>query len=107
MTAKEFAKAINRPYPTVALWLRSNLIPEATSIQLGDMRVWQIPRSVLATFKPPKIGRPSKKSKADGQVSTATGAPDDGAPSAAIGERKRAKPAKKAPSKGSKKSRTR
>lgn len=60
MTAREFAAAIKRPYPTVALWLRKNLIPEATFIQLGNMRVWQIPFSVLKTFEPPKIGRPKK-----------------------------------------------
>jgi hypothetical protein len=60
MTAREFAAAIKRPYPTVALWLRNNLIPEATFIQLGKMRVWQIPLSVLETFTPPKIGRPKK-----------------------------------------------
>lgn len=65
MTAREFAAAINRPYPTVALWLRSELIPEATFIQLGGMRVWQIPMSVLDTFKPPKIGRPKKEPTAD------------------------------------------
>jgi hypothetical protein len=63
LTAREFAAAINRPYPTVALWLRNNLIPEATYIQLGKMRVWQIPLSVLETFKPPKIGRPKKDAK--------------------------------------------
>ena len=61
MTAREFAAAIKRPYPTVALWLRNNLIPEATFIQLGKMRVWQIPLSVLETFTPPKIGRPKKE----------------------------------------------
>ena len=60
MTAREFAAAIKRPYPTVALWLRKDLIPEATFIQLGNMRVWQIPLSVLETFTPPRIGRPKK-----------------------------------------------
>lgn len=66
MTAREFAAAINRPYPTVALWLRNDLIPEATSIQLGGMRVWQIPAHVASTFVPPKQGRPkgSKTKKA-------------------------------------------
>jgi hypothetical protein len=61
MTAREFAAAISRPYPTVALWLRQGLIPQATSIQLGAMRVWQIPLTVIETFEPPKIGRPKKK----------------------------------------------
>jgi hypothetical protein len=61
MTAREFAAAIKRPYPTVALWLRNNLIPEATFVQFGKMRVWQIPLSVLETFTPPKIGRPKKE----------------------------------------------
>jgi hypothetical protein len=64
MTAREFAAAINRPYPTVALWLRSDLIPEATFIQLGGMRVWQIPAHVASTFVPPKQGRPKKATSA-------------------------------------------
>lgn len=94
MSAKEFAKAIKRPYPTVALWLRSNLIPEATSVQFGDMRVWQIPASVIETFVPPKIGRPSKaKTLAEGQAEESS-ATESEAP---------AKPAKKAGKKVSKK----
>jgi hypothetical protein len=93
MSAKEFAKAIERPYPTVALWLRRNLISEATSVRFGGMRVWQIPESVIETFVPPKIGRPSKpKSFAEGQA--------EASPAIAAGAR--AKPAKKAGSKKSK-----
>ena len=92
MSAKEFAKAIKRPYPTVALWLRSNLIPEATSVQFGDMRVWQIPPGVVTTFVPPKIGRPSKKQKADDQAATS---PAEEAPAAKpakkVGAKKRGK----------------
>jgi hypothetical protein len=62
MTAKEFAEKIGRPYPTVYLWLRTNQIPEAVYVEFGNMKVWQIPHSVLETFKPPKVGRPSKQS---------------------------------------------
>ncbi|HKQ76712.1 MAG TPA: hypothetical protein VJ810_23660 [Blastocatellia bacterium] len=58
MTAREFAAAINRPYPTVALWLRQNRVPGAYQEKVGDFSVWQIPVEAVEGFEPPKPGRP-------------------------------------------------
>lgn len=63
MTAREFAAAINRPYSTVALWLRQERIPGAFAVEAGKFKVWQIPASALQTFTPPKPGRPAKTAK--------------------------------------------
>ena len=60
MTAREFAAAINRPYPTVALWLRQNKVPGAYQESVGDFSVWQIPAEALKDFQQPKLGRPPK-----------------------------------------------
>ena len=72
MTAAEFAKAIEVPYPTVALWLREGKIPEAEQLEIGALKVWQIPSTAVKVYKGeenrPKRGRPvnpaSKRSKA-------------------------------------------
>lgn len=69
MTAREFAAAIKRPYPTVALWLRNGLVPDVEVIELGTAKLWQIPVSAVETFIQPKRGRPLKiKSLADRQA---------------------------------------
>jgi hypothetical protein len=60
MTAREFAAAINKPYPTVALWLRQNRVPGAYQERVGDFGVWQIPVEAVKQFEPPKQGRPKK-----------------------------------------------
>ena len=60
MTAREFAAAINRPYPTVALWLRKGLVPGVGEIELGTAKLWQVPTTAVETFVPPKRGRPRK-----------------------------------------------
>jgi hypothetical protein len=64
MTAREFAAAIKRPYPTVALWLRKGLVPGVQEIELGTAKLWQVPVSAVETFVPPKRGRPLKKTEA-------------------------------------------
>lgn len=61
MTIKEFSEAIKRPCSTIALWLRQNRIPGAYVLEVGDVRIWQIPATAVKTFTPPKPGRPSKK----------------------------------------------
>ena len=61
MTAKQFAQAIGRPYTTVALWLRQNRIPEAYLLEVGEVRVWQVPPEAVKTFTQPKPGRPKGK----------------------------------------------
>ena len=97
MTAREFAAAIDRPYPTVALWLRQKRIPGAYQESVGDFSVWQIPAEAIDEFKPPALGRPSKKQAAiNGEGLTATNA-DDALPATEAG-----KPAKKARKAGSK-----
>lgn len=67
MTARQFAQAIGKPYTTVSLWLRQNRIPGAYLLEVGEVRVWQIPAEAAKTFVPPKMGRPAKKKTATGQ----------------------------------------
>jgi hypothetical protein len=65
MTAAEFAEAIGVPYPTVALWLREGRIEEASQLELGGLKIWQIPASAVKHYKGeqvrPKRGRPKKE----------------------------------------------
>lgn len=65
MSAREFAAAIGRPYPTVALWLRQNKVAGAYQESVGDFSIWQIPVEAVRDFQPPKPGRPPK-TKAEG-----------------------------------------
>lgn len=62
ITAAEFAEAIGVPYPTVALWLREGRIAEAEQLELGGLRVWQMPATAVKLYKGeqkrPKRGRP-------------------------------------------------
>jgi predicted site-specific integrase-resolvase len=68
LTAAEFAEAIEVPYPTVALWLREGRIKEAEPLQLGGLKVWQIPAEAVKRYKGeqkrPKRGRPKKEKPA-------------------------------------------
>jgi hypothetical protein len=59
ITAREYAKATGRPYPTIAYWLQRGLIPGARKGKLGDLVFWQIPADSPA----PTIakGRPKKE----------------------------------------------
>lgn len=98
ITAKQFAEAIQRPYTTVMGWLQAEIVPGAQLVETPIGSYYQIPANVVETFEPPKRGRPSK-TIANGEVSTATDAPDDAIPAAVTGK----KPAKKAGKKGNKK----
>lgn len=64
LTAAEFAEAIEVPYSTVALWLREGRIAEAEQLELGGLKVWQIPVTAIKLYKgerkKPKRGRPRK-----------------------------------------------
>jgi hypothetical protein len=60
MTAKEFAILVNRPYPTIAQWLRGGGITGAELANIGEMQVWMIPKTDLVDFKIPEMGRPKK-----------------------------------------------
>jgi hypothetical protein len=73
MTAREFAAAIKRPYPTVALWLRKGLVDGVKEIELGTAKLWQIPASAVQTFVPPKRGRPKKESAKSGAKKSGSG----------------------------------
>jgi hypothetical protein len=74
MTASDFAKKINTPYPTVAAWLREGRIPGAELQQFGSVKFWMVPVDVLKDFERPKKGRPRKvgavKTKASKAVKT-------------------------------------
>lgn|SRR5215475_5940689 len=59
MTAREFARLVNTPYPTVAQWLRDGRVPGAELQEIGNLRVWLIPKDVLKDFKRPEMGRPA------------------------------------------------
>jgi hypothetical protein len=61
ITAREFAKAIKRPYSTVTAWLAEGLVDGAKAVEVGAFRVWQVPIEAVVSFKPPKRGRPKKK----------------------------------------------
>src|SRR5215813_2407244 len=59
MTAREFAHLVNTPYPTVAQWLRNGRVPGAELKEIGNLKVWLIPKDVLKDFKRPEMGRPA------------------------------------------------
>lgn len=67
ITARQFAEAIDRPYPTVALWLRKGLVPGVKEIQLGKTKLWQVPAGAVWNFVPPRRGRPPKPIGGDGE----------------------------------------
>lgn len=71
MTAREFAAAVDRPYPTVALWLRQNRVAGAYQERVGDFSVWQVPVEAVKEFEQPKLGRPPKAASEDAEPSTA------------------------------------
>ncbi len=75
MTAREFAAAIDRPYPTVALWLRQNRVPGAYQEKVGDFSVWQIPIEAVKGFEQPKLGRPPKST--EGEAAQAESPPEN------------------------------
>jgi len=62
--AREFAEQIGVPYATVALWLRQNRIKEAEAVEVGKLKVYQVPAEAVKLYKGdkarPKKGRPKK-----------------------------------------------
>lgn len=90
MTATVFAREKGISYPTVIRWLDRKLVPGAELKESPERgKWWEIPESALA-MEPPKPG-PKKGSKraTDGEVSTATDAPDDAMPAAVTGKPKK------------------
>src|SRR5215510_16195099 len=60
MTAGELARKINKPYTTVATWLRKGQVPGAIPQLIGDFRIWMVPEEAVDTWPhwQPKPGRP-------------------------------------------------
>lgn len=83
LTAKEFSEQTGISYPVVIEWLRAQQepgaeqkLPGAGQIEIGKMKAWQVPVSLVARFsKPenkPRKGRPPKlKAQAEEQGSGA------------------------------------
>jgi excisionase family DNA binding protein len=66
LTAAQVAERLDVGRSTVNLWCRQGRFPGAhvEESPVGDY--WLIPESDLKNFVPPKMGRPSTKSKTDG-----------------------------------------
>ncbi len=64
ITAREFARAIDRPYSTVTAWLAAGLVEGVEAVEVGTVKVWQVPIDAVKTFNPPKRGRPTKDAAA-------------------------------------------
>jgi hypothetical protein len=63
-TARQFAEAINRPYPTVMGWLQKQIVPGARLVESPIGSYYEIPAEITKTFVPPKPGRPLKEQPA-------------------------------------------
>lgn len=94
LTSEQCAEQIETPYPAVMRWLQRELIPVAEKYDLPSGGWYYL---ILEGTLPPDLKPRLKKQQGEdgAAVSTATDAPDDGAPSEAIWEEKPAKPAKK------------
>jgi hypothetical protein len=60
ITAREFARALERPYSTVVAWIAAGLVEGAVAVEVGTVKVWQVPIDAVKSFRPPKRGRPKK-----------------------------------------------
>lgn len=65
LTAKEFAAEAGISYPIIIRWLKEQqkpdgekMLPGAEQVQIGRIRAWQIPASLI-----PKVQRPDRKPK--------------------------------------------
>ena len=66
LETKEVAERLNRPYSTIALWVRQGRFKNAESEDTPRGKVWWIPETDLDTFEPPKMGWvKGRKRKAD------------------------------------------
>lgn len=83
LTPKMYADEVGVPYPTVMSWLQADLIPGVEKQELPNGKHYYI---VPADAPRPETRRGPKPKKVEGEPSTATSAPDDGAPGSAIGE---------------------
>jgi hypothetical protein len=69
ITARQFAMAIERPYSTVTAWLAAGLVEGAEAVEVGTVKVWQVPVDAVKSFRPPKRGRPTKAVRAKKKLS--------------------------------------
>jgi hypothetical protein len=61
LTSKEIAERLNRPYSTIALWLRQGRFPNAVKDESSPRGVvYFVPESDLKNFQEPERGRPAK-----------------------------------------------
>jgi hypothetical protein len=58
LTTQQVAERLNRPYPTIALWVRQGRFKNAVAEETPRGRVWWVPESDLAELAKPKPGRP-------------------------------------------------
>jgi hypothetical protein len=64
LTTAQIAEHYNVAYTTVMTWLHREIIPGARRVPTPRGDVWEIPSTALATFAPPKQGRPKKEAGA-------------------------------------------
>jgi hypothetical protein len=60
LTARQFADALEKPYPTVMGWLQNGKVPGAQLVETPIGSYYEIPADILEGFEPPKRGRPGK-----------------------------------------------
>lgn len=60
LTARQFAEAISKPYPTVMSWLQTGKVPGAKLVESPIGSYYEIPSDAVIGFEPPKRGRPGK-----------------------------------------------
>lgn len=65
LTTREFAEKTGVPYPTIARWAQTGVIPGADLDETPRGPVWLIPQKALETFENwrPQVGRPKKRAK--------------------------------------------
>jgi len=72
LTTRQVAQRLNRPYPTISLWVRQGRFKNAIFEDTPRGGIWWIPESDVLSFILPKPGRPkgSGKPKAAKKIST-------------------------------------
>lgn len=75
LTARQFAEAIQKPYPTVMGWLQAKKVPGAQLVESPIGSYYEIPADGVNTFSPPTRGRPKKADEAEAIEATRASAP--------------------------------
>jgi hypothetical protein len=74
LTTQQVAAKLDRPYPTIALWVRQGRFKNAVSEETPRGKIWWIPESDLKGFTEPKPGRPKKADEATPNAPAVTAA---------------------------------